>query len=180
MPISIIATAGAANANSFVTLAEANAYIDGRLNASSWTDASTDTKNRALVEATRDISDLTYVGTRVDLTQALAWPREYALNPDAPEFLERGEISELYYAETVIPQRVKDATCELAAQYVKAGTTDLAAVDALANVTNETVGPLSTSWGPGGKPQGLARFPRVVGRLAPLLAAGLGTRMVRS
>lgn len=180
MPVSIIATPGAADANSYVTLAEADAYIDGRLNAATWVAATTDTKNRALVEASRDLSDLPYVGTRVTLTQALAWPREYAINPDAPEFLEKGEIEELYFAETVIPQRVKDATCELAAQYVKAGTTDLAVTDADANLTSKTVGPLSKSWGPGGKPIGLARFTRIIGRVAPLLAAGRMTRLVRA
>jgi len=180
MPISIVATPGAQHANSYVTAAEADAYIDGRLNADAWTSATADTRARALVEATRDLSDLPYAGTRVTLTQALAWPREYAVNPDAPEFLEMGEIEELYFPEDAIPQRIKDATCELAAQYVKAGTTDLAVADAETNLTSKTVGPLSKTWGIGGKPIGHARFTRIIGRVRPLLAPGRESRMTRA
>lgn len=178
----IVATPGDATANSYVTEVEFIAYLASRGNLYSGATVSgstcTDAEKTALIEATRDLTDLPWTGTRVDLVQRLAWPREYARNPDAPEFLERGEISELYYDETVVPDRVKDATCELAVQYLKAGTTDLAVADPERGLVSKTLGPISKTWAQGQKPSGLARFPRILGRVAPLLAAS-GTRMVR-
>ena len=48
MALTIIATAKATNANSYVTLAEADAYLEGRLAVTNWDAASDDSKNRAL------------------------------------------------------------------------------------------------------------------------------------
>lgn len=178
MPLAITATVGASNANSFVTEAEMDAYCEGRLNASAWT--SDAAALPALVEATRDLSNLTWKGWRVTETQALSWPREHVRDPDAIYDEDVGELGYPEYATDIIPQRVKDATCELALAYLKAGTTDLASVDADTNLTSKTVGPLSKSWGPAGKPTGLARFPRVQQLIAPLLSpAASGLTVVR-
>lgn len=173
MPITIVATAGAADANSFVTLVEAQAFLDARLNASTWEAATPDSKNRALVEATRDLSALSWVGYRADDVQALSWPRQYAPNPDVPnDNVSIGESGYVEFATTEIPQRVKDATCELAFQYLKAGTSDVAALDATTGIISKTVGPLSTTYAePHQRPVGLARYPRVMAYIRPLLAA---------
>ena len=77
------ATVGSASADSFVSVSDADAYIDTRLNVTAWTGASTPDKERALKSATRELNLLAYLGTRVDTTQALAWPREGCPNPDA-------------------------------------------------------------------------------------------------
>ena len=164
MAVTIVATVGSASANSFVTLAEAATYAETRLNASTWeTDATTDTKNRALVEATRWLSVLHWQGARVDSTQALSWPRAWAPNPDSPN------LAFNYYDTDVIPQRVKDATCELAFQFVKAGTTDLAALDPSVGVIEKTIDVITTRWNGFQKPSGLSAYPSVLRLIKPLL-----------
>lgn len=174
MALSINATVGSASANSFVTEAEMDTYAEGRLNATAWT--SDAAALPALVEATRDISDLLFIGTRVDATQALSWPRAYAINPDAPVDPESPLLEEyVYFAENVVPQRVKDATCELALEYLKAGTRDLAVADASEGVKRTKVDVIEKEFFAGAKPtRGPMRFPRVAARLAPLLATGAG------
>jgi len=71
----INATLSSASANSYVTLAEADAYFETVPSSSTWTDKSTDAKNRALISATRWIDSLNFLGDRCDEDQALKWPR---------------------------------------------------------------------------------------------------------
>lgn len=173
MALTIVATAGAANANSFVTADEMTTYCEGRLNASAW--SATDAQLPALVEATRDLSALRYIGTRVTGTQALSWPRADAVNPDSPAIDTVSGDTLTDYAEDEIPQRVKDATCELALQYLKAGTSDVAALDPTISVIRKQVDVLVTEYArPHERAQGLARYPRVMALVAPLLSASQG------
>jgi hypothetical protein len=146
------------------------AYCEGRLNAGAWTGA--DAQLPALVEATRDLSLLPWKGYRATAVQALAWPRTEVVNPDLPNSV--GDPTAQFYADDVVPQRVKDATCELALQYLVAGTTDLASLSPTAEVIRKKVDVLDTEFArPVDRPQGLARFPRVLQFLGPLLQ-GLG------
>lgn len=185
MPLTIVATSGAANANSFVTAAEMTTYCEGRLNATAW--SATDAQLPALVEATRDLTLYDYVGKRASGTQSLAWPRVWAENPDAPttlvdpgQFIPIGQAAIVYYGETVIPQRVKDATCELALEYLKAGSTDLAVADTSAGVIRKKTDVLETEWAsPQSRPTGMARFPRVLNILQPILRGRAGLQLVR-
>jgi hypothetical protein len=178
VPITITATVGSATANSFVTEAEMTAYCAARLNASIWTDAAAQLP--ALVEATRDLSLLEYDGTRTDAVQALSWPRYLAENPDAPAPLDIGAQFPGYFDDDVIPQRVKDATCELALQYLKLGTTDAASIDRLAGVIRKKVDVLETEWEKGAHAVGLARWPRVLAYIEPLLAKSGGLDVIRT
>lgn len=94
---------GLSTANSFASVAEADAYHEGHLYASTWTGAATGTKEAALVMATRLIDRRTnWVGDKLTGDQALAWPRENA------------EVDGHEVASNVVPQPVKDATAELA------------------------------------------------------------------
>jgi hypothetical protein len=172
--VTIVATVGGASSNSFVTLSEANTFMESRLNASTWeTDATTDDKNRALVEATRYLSHLGWQGRKATDEQALNWPRQWVLDPESP--------NAFYYDTDVIPQRVKDATCELAFQFVKAGTTDIAALDESAQVQTKTIDVLSTTWFPHGRKSGLGRYPSVMRLIQPLLASNaINVRVERS
>lgn len=177
MPLTIVATPGASNANSFVTIAEADAYADGRLNASAWDSATADYRARALAEATRDISALRWQGSTATSTQALAWPRAWVQDPDAPYDEESITLDDIvYYASDIIPQRVKDATCELAVQYLKAGTNDVAMPDPTDGIIQKAVDVISVSYTDKGTrvTKGLNRFPRVMAVLGPLLANGTG------
>lgn len=165
MALTIDATVGGAATNSFVTVAEMTAYCEGRLNATLWTGVDA-AQTPALVEATRELTTLTWVGTRVTATQAQAWPRRYALNPDAPFGVT------WWYDTTSVPQRVKDAACELALQFLKAGTTDIAALPANDGVIEKAVDVLKTRWAhPGNQKRGLARYPSVYRYIRPLLTS---------
>lgn len=181
MAVEIKADVGAADANSFVTEDEMTAYCEGRLNASIWT--GDEAQVAALVEATRDLTLMEWEGIRASSTQALAWPREYVPNPDLrlDNFSERvydllNHNAPVYYLNSEIPKRVKDATCELALQYLKAGTSDPVAVrDTNAGVIEKTVGPLTTRWESSkAKPEGITKYTRVMGYISPLLKASRG------
>jgi len=161
MAIAIDATVGGASANSFATLAEFTTYMEGRLNSDTFDSATTDEQNRALVEATRELSARVWVGRRASSTQALAWPRDWATNPDSPTFD--------YYDNDVIPQRVKNATMELAFQFLVAGTTDIASLDRLAGVKRKRVDVLETEYDTNRRPTGLYRYPRVMTEVGALI-----------
>jgi len=106
MAITIVATAGASNANSYVTEAELTTYIENRLHNSSTVSAATsDTNKKALVLATRLLDELIdWDGDPSDADdQALQWPR-YGLYDDKGNVLD----------EDTIPQRIKNATMEFA------------------------------------------------------------------
>lgn len=182
MAVTIDATVGGASANSYVTLAAWTTYMDGRLNSTAFDAATTDAKNRALVEATRDLDQLGWEGYRVDDTQALSWPREGVINPNAPVDSTPGTLTGYpEYATTIIPDWLQVATYELALEFLRAGTTDIATGDPNAGVIQKTVGPLSTAWSPYARPAGLARYPRVWARVAAFVASGSGqTEVVRS
>lgn len=176
MPITIVADAGDAAANSFVTADEMTAYCAARLNASVWT--ASDAQLPALVEATRDLTLLAYVGGKASVDQALAWPRVWAADPDAStayldadSVVRVGDTEVVYFDTDTIPSRVKDATCELALAYLKAGTSDLAAADSTQGVIRKRIDVIETEWAPNQRATGLARFPRVMAYLEPLLDA---------
>lgn len=102
MPATIDATLAGATANSYVTLASADTYFETVPDSSTWTDKTTDAKNRALISATRWIDALSFYGNRCSTTQALRWPRtDYTV--DGVEL-----------TCTVIPDGIKVATYELA------------------------------------------------------------------
>jgi hypothetical protein len=114
----LVATAGSGSANSYVTRANASTYLDARLNVTVWTAASDEDKDRALISATRALDGAPWIGFRASDTQALAWPRTYALKPDRP--YDTGS-DDIYFATTTVPQAVQDATCELALELLRAG-----------------------------------------------------------
>lgn len=173
MALTITPTVGGSTSNSFVSVAEMTTYCEGRLNASVW--VATPAQEPALVEATRELAMLEWLGLTVTDTQALPWPRQYVVNPESP--------NGLYFATTEIPQRIKDATCELALQFLKAGTTDIAAASTTDGVIEKTVDVLTTRWAdPRAQKQGIKRYPSVYRFIRPLLAANTGVvvTLVRS
>jgi hypothetical protein len=179
MPLVIVATPGASDANSFVTAAEMTAYCEGRLNAGAWTAAASQLP--ALVEASRDITYLYWKGSRVDEAQALAWPRAYVENPDAPYDDETLSLDDIvYFPEDEVPQRVKDATCELALQYLKAGGTDIAMPDPSDGIVSKQVDVISVTYATNGTrvTKGVNRYPRVMALIGPMLTNGAGNLTV--
>lgn len=158
----IVATAGDASANSYVTEVEATAYHDARAGGGKWaaeTDAAV--KQRALISAARRIDQLAFKGFRTKGDQALQWPRTYADNPDAAYGADED------YATTVIPERVKRAQMELALVMLDGTLLDDTGLEGFAEVS---VGPLKVTPNhnrlAGALPQHVRR------ELAPLLING--------
>lgn len=165
MAVTIDATVGGASANSFCELVEAQAFLDGKLpSPTAWDAAATDTKNRALVSATRWLCRLSWIGRRVDTTQALEWPRQDATDPDDPDGFD--------FDTDEVPQDVKDATAELAALMVAAGTTDLALGDSTVGIKSKQVDVLKTEYfEPFLRADGLEKYPTVHELIASLLSS---------
>ncbi len=121
MAVTIDATAGGANANSYLTLSDAQDIVDGMVedaDVTAWASATTDQKNRALYTATQRLDRERFLGARATDTQALQWPRTGVRKPDtyvntyATGFPFR--ISEDYFTDTEIPDQVKRAQVVLA------------------------------------------------------------------
>lgn len=122
MPLTVVATAGAADANSFLTVAEAQDYFDARLYSDNW-DNNADQQDKAVVMATRTLVAMmrpgkeltddgsywrvrrTWTGTPSTSTQALPWPRAGMTDGNGNAI-----------PEDVVPDELKWATAELAMQ----------------------------------------------------------------
>lgn len=174
MSITIIATVGSADANSFATEAQYIARAATKLSVPTGTTVTgatiTEPEKKALLEATREVSRLMFVGSRVDTTQVLSHPRAYLPNPDAPWITQSGDAATAYYAEDVIADRVVDATIDLALLMLAQGANILAVVDSTQSLIEKTIGPIKKVWtSPPARPVGLGRYPEVMASLAPLL-----------
>jgi hypothetical protein len=121
MAVVIVATPGAANANSYLTLAEAQAIIDGFVqdaDVQHWNTGNTDSRNRALFTATQRLDRERFLGARATDTQSLQWPRTGVRKPDtyintyAVGFPFR--ITTDYFTDTEIPTQIQYAQAVLA------------------------------------------------------------------
>lgn len=111
----LIATPGASNANSYITLAEGDAYNNQHLQAAIWQAADTFTKEAAIRQATAMLDRyVRWVGGRSSFTQALAWPRNGVVYTDTWSFEWGQTLSGNPIPGDIIPQWLKDATAELA------------------------------------------------------------------
>ena len=102
MAATINATVKGENANSYVTLAEANDYFDTSPDSSTWTNKTDDQKKRSLISATRWIDTFVFYGDRCDDGQALKFPRN------------NYQVDGVELACTKIPNNIKYAQYELA------------------------------------------------------------------
>ena len=111
--MALIVTPGAVDANSYLTVEEADAFHQYRLFNNEWSSANEENKEKALAWATRILdARVLFVGYRYDFNrapagvsntrQALEWPRFDAYDRDG-----------LYIPTNVIPVEVKNATAEL-------------------------------------------------------------------
>jgi hypothetical protein len=121
MAVTIDATAGGANANSYLTLSDAQDIVDGMVedaDVTAWASATTDQKNRALYTATQRLDRERFIGARTNDTQALQWPREGVRKPDTyVRTYTSGfpfRLTEDYYTNSEIPDQVKRAQVVLA------------------------------------------------------------------
>lgn len=165
------ATAGATDANSYLTVAEADVFADERLQSSAWTgETDTDVKERALIQATRRIDLLTFEGEKADSDQALKWPRLDVIDDNGDE-----------YDSDAVPDLVKRAAFEGALWLLNqnADSTDPMAPTGLGGFNRAKVGPLEVEPRHGRRggelPDHVVRMLRPVRR-----SMGLTTELVRS
>ena len=102
MTVTVVATAGASNANSYLSVAAADDLANLYLGTLNWSGATTDNKGRALIMATRYLDELRWIGEKASSSQALLWPRSEA------------ECGDWGFTSSEIPQPIKQATFDLA------------------------------------------------------------------
>ena len=103
--MSLDATPNGANADSFMTVAEADSYYATNLYSTTWVGSTTDNKEKALKMATRILDEkVAWVGTRATSTQALGWGRT--------DVSWDGTI----VSSTTVPIQIKNATAEFAGE----------------------------------------------------------------
>jgi hypothetical protein len=135
MALTLIATVGAANANSYTTVEEADAYHEAHLYASTWTSASTEPKTAALVWATRLLDEACdWNGTKATNEQALRWPRGGVYDADGVPF----DTDE-------IPLTLKYATAEFARLLLASDRFQLRD-DAKGGLQSVSAGPVSVTF----------------------------------
>lgn len=110
-----------AGTNSYIGLADANAYFDNRLNSENWGDATSENRAKALIMATKKIDKLSYIGEKTLSTQALKFPRLLGSS-----------------LTSITPQEILDACCEEALAIVSYDTN---------HIRNQELGIKSTKMG---------------------------------
>lgn len=141
------ATLGGASANSYVTVAEADAYFATSFGRTAWGSASAANKEIVLIESTRLLDLLvSWKGYVKSDTQALRWPRTHVPNVD-------GRYNGV---DTIVPKDVKNAVFELAYSLLSNGGFQ-ASENELAKVK---VGPVSIDFSDTVKSNGLPKMVR--------------------
>lgn len=87
--------------DSYISVADADAYFENQLFSDAWTNATTDTKEKALKMATAKIDMQPLKGRKSVETQTLQFPR-----------MLYSDHAGMWWADAEVPQIVKNATCE--------------------------------------------------------------------
>lgn len=117
----LVSTVGAANANSYGSYAESEAYFIDRYGSSTWWED--DEHQLLLIMACLRMETIDYRGTRATETQALSWPRSSVPKPD---------LLGLYFADTEIPTQIKHAQFEFAFSLGRQNSVDPDSIKSLA------------------------------------------------
>lgn len=185
MPITVEDGTCPANSNSYVSLADAEAYASAR---GLWTSATTDdAKAVALLRAADYLNTLQWRGIAVTWDRVMAWPRENVPQPGGAVDTHGNPV---LLANNIVPRAVAQAQTELAALIV-AGTNPLAPAERGGRVVSEThttkAGDIDVIGGDSksdsityaaGAPVE-TYFPAVVGLLRPYLAVVPGSSGAR-
>ena len=121
MAIALVDTVGSATANTYISLTNAQAFIDGLVENDdivAWGTSTNDQKNRALFSAAQRIDRERFLGARTNDAQALEWPRTGVKKPytytSTYNALYPSNLQPAFYADNEIPDRVKHAQIHLA------------------------------------------------------------------
>ena len=125
---------GKSNANTYISQSDATTYFTNHDDPTAWSGLSSSLKDAALLYATVTLDGMwDFIGTVTTSTQALAWPRDGVWDEEGRNL-----------AADTVPQRIKDAECELAllhtsnplnASYARSGA-----------IEEERVGPILTRY----------------------------------
>jgi hypothetical protein len=185
MAVVIVATPNAANANSYLTLAEAQAIVDGFVqdaDVQHWGSGNTDSRNRALFTATQRLDRERFLGARATDTQSLQWPRTGVRKPDtyintyAVGFPFR--ITTDYFTDTEIPTQIQYAQTVLAV--FLHNNTDALGLSGLEDYKNVKIGSLDVTPNVGFGAVGADKVPPLMERyLTGLRISGPGNFAIR-
>ncbi len=154
--------AGLSTANSYLSVADADAYHTDHSGSTAWSGASEADKQKALRLGTQYLDvryDGRWKGTRSNDDQALAWPRANVVDSDG-YILDSDDL----------PERLENAVAELALRVI-GGDTLLDDIDEPATISSESVtaGPIQFSQQfTGGKSQ-VKGYPLIDGLIRPLI-----------
>jgi hypothetical protein len=116
--------------NSHVSLAEADAYFEVRLDVAAWNAASDDRKEQALITATSMLEDMNWTGVVMSESQSLAFPRSGTyFDP---------RLGYYVTLDNDVPDRIIKATYETAYHLLN----NDGVLDETGNVTDITIGPI--------------------------------------
>tara|TARA_R110002020_G_scaffold41325_6_gene122001 strand:+ start:5022 stop:5570 length:549 start_codon:yes stop_codon:yes gene_type:complete len=108
---------GMSNANAYVTIAEADSYIeDYARNNTTWANSNDASKKGYIKEATQSLDLIwggRYVGVKLDVNQALSFPRFGGYDREGYQL-----------ATNIVPTIIKQATAELAFKHAMIGGED--------------------------------------------------------
>jgi hypothetical protein len=113
--------------NAYLTVIDADAYFEDRLNTAVWDDTTPENKSASLIQATKAIETNKFLGARYDTAQKLSFPRSGIY------------IDNILIDATIVPQDVKDAVCEYAIVMLQV---DHTAPDDLEDFSEVQVGPI--------------------------------------
>ena len=123
---------GLSNSDSYLSVADADTYWTAHGSPTDWTGATTANKEAALVYATRWLDDnFSWLSNIYKTTQALDWPRWSYYD------------SEGRTIAVGVPQRIKDATAELALAWVSG---ELYSSSGQESISSEKVGNSSVTY----------------------------------
>lgn len=170
---------GLADAESYISVADADEYL-GKRGDTAWAALTTEQKEQALRRGTDymvQVFRMRWRGSRVNAVQALDWPRAFVQRTDFEYSGLNGytTIGGLYYyPNNVVPPEVAKACAEMA---TRGASADLLP-DLGAQVTNETVGPISVSYAEGARQDTYYKAVQLL--LAPFLEGRGQIPVVRS
>lgn len=167
MTITVEDGTGLTTADSFISVADADAYHTARGNTA-WTGTDT-VKGQALVRATSYLEikyGLRWAGYRKTSTQALSWPRQFVPIPNLliPEYL----------TDTTIPVEVKNACAILA---LKGLSEELITDEERAVISEAVSGATSTTYSEFASQQKV--YPEITLLLNRFLGASSGLQVIR-
>jgi hypothetical protein len=157
MALTLVATVGASNANSYATVADGNAYHESHLYAAVWNAATDERKAQGLAWATRVLdTHIEWDGYKATSTQALRWPRSGMEDAD-------GEC----VASNVVPEVLKQATAELARHLLTSDPDAQAASLAAGAIKALKVGPIAIEYAEGASSESVLIPDVVLAMLSP-------------